>query len=96
MTDCPEDTQPMTAPAPTAAPRFIQLKDVAEVLNISTTQAYALLRSGELSAIKVGGRGQWRIEVSVLEDFIKQMYAETKTFVAAHPYDASSIDAVAD
>lgn len=89
MTDCPEGTQPMAAPSPAAAPRFIQLKDVAEVLAISTTQAYALLRTGELAAIKVGGRGQWRIEVSVLEDFIQRMYAETKTFVAAHPFGAS-------
>jgi excisionase family DNA binding protein len=75
----------MTASSATAAPRFIQLKDVAEVLNISTTQAYALLRTGELPAVKIGSRGQWRIEVSVLEDFIQQMYVETKTFVAAHP-----------
>lgn len=95
MTDCPEDAQPITASSPTAAPRFIQLKGVAEVLNISNTQAYALLRSGELAAIKVGSRGQWRIEVSVLEDFIQRMYAETKTFVAAHPFGAS-IDTVED
>ena len=29
------------------APRFLQLADVAEVLNISSAQAYALVRSGE-------------------------------------------------
>ena len=86
----------MTASSTTAAPRFIQLKDVAEVLNISTTQAYALLRTGELAAIKVGGRGQWRIEVRVLEDFIKQMYEETKTFVAAHPFGTSSNNTAQD
>src|SRR2546423_13416914 len=40
--------------------RFLLLSDVAEVLNISAAQAYALVRSGELPAIKVGGRGQWR------------------------------------
>ncbi len=84
------NTQTMTASSTTAAPRFVRLKDVAEVLNISTTQTYALVRSGELPAIKVGGRGQWRIELSVLDDFIQQMYAETKTFVAAHPFGASS------
>ena len=32
-------------------PRFLQLADVAEILNISAAQAYALLRSGELPAI---------------------------------------------
>lgn len=66
--------------------RFIQLADVSEVLNISSAQAYALVRSGELPAIKVGGRGQWRIEASELESYIQRMYSETKTFVAAHPF----------
>src|SRR5665811_1087970 len=48
---------PVTAPSTTTATRFIQLKDVAETLNISAPQTYALVRSGELPAIKVGGRG---------------------------------------
>jgi excisionase family DNA binding protein len=68
--------------------RFIQLCDVSEILDISSTQAYALVRSGELNAIKVGGRGQWRIEASELENYIQRMYSETKTFVAAHPFGA--------
>ena len=66
--------------------RFIQLADVSEILNISSAQAYALVRSGELPAIKVGGRGQWRIEASELESYIQRMYSETKTFVDAHPF----------
>ena len=41
-----------------AAERFLQLTDVAEILNISSSQTYALVRSGELPAIKIGGRGQ--------------------------------------
>ena len=68
-----------------AGPRFLQLSDVAEVLNISGSQAYALGRSGELPAIKVGGRGQWRVESSVLEEYIQRCYSETKAFVDAHP-----------
>lgn len=70
--------------------RFIQLADVAETLNISSAQAYALVRSGELNAIKVGGRGQWRVEASELESYIQRMYSETKTFVAAHPFGPST------
>jgi excisionase family DNA binding protein len=66
--------------------RFLTLADVTEVLNISAPQAYALVRSGELPAIKVGGRGQWRVEVAELESYIQRMYTETKTFVAAHPF----------
>jgi excisionase family DNA binding protein len=68
-----------------ASPRFLQLADVAEILNISSSQTYALVRSGELPAIKIGGRGQWRVESSALEDYIARCYAETKAFVAAHP-----------
>jgi hypothetical protein len=45
-----------------------------------------LVRSGELTAIKVGGRGQWRIEATELENYIQRMYTETKSFVAAHPF----------
>ncbi|MGQ4509540.1 helix-turn-helix domain-containing protein [Dermabacteraceae bacterium P13147] len=65
-----------------ASPRFIPLADVAESLSISASQAYALVRSGELRAIKVGGRGQWRVEVSELEDYIQRMYRQTDEFVA--------------
>lgn len=70
------------------APRFLTLADVAESLNISAAQAYALVRSGELPAIKVGGRGQWRVESSALEDYIGRMYEQTRAFVQAHPFGA--------
>ena len=66
-----------------AAERFLQLADVAEVLNISASQTYALVRSGELPAIKIGGRGQWRVEESELEDYIQRMYAQTRESVLA-------------
>ena len=65
--------------------RFLQLADVAEVLDISAAQTYALVRSGELPAIKVGGRGQWRVERTELESYIERMYAQTREFVATHP-----------
>lgn len=58
--------------------RFLTLADTAEVLNISPKQAYALIRSGELPAIKVGSGGQWRIERSVLESYIEAMYEATR------------------
>jgi excisionase family DNA binding protein len=58
--------------------RFLTLADVAEVLNISSRSAYALVRSGELPAIKVGAHGQWRIERSVLESYIEAKYEEVR------------------
>ena len=69
----------------TAGRRFLQLADVAEVLNISAAQAYALVRSGDLPAIKVGGRGQWRVERSKLEEYIEHKYAETAVWVRDNP-----------
>ena len=55
-------------------PRFLLLADVADILNVSPRQAYSLVRSGELRAIQVGGRGQWRVETSELEAYIKRQY----------------------
>lgn len=69
-----------------AEPRFLTLADVAEVLNISTSQVYALVRNKELEAIKIGGRGQWRVEASELESYIERAYAQTREFVQDHPY----------
>jgi excisionase family DNA binding protein len=62
----------------TASPRFLTLPDVAEILNTSMAQVTALVRRGELRALKLGGRGQWRVETTELEAFIERMYAETQ------------------
>ena len=59
-------------------PRFLTLDDVAEILNVSWSQAYALVRRKELIAIQIGGRGQWRVEVDELERYIQQKYAEAR------------------
>ncbi len=67
------------------APRFLTLADVCDVLNVSSSQAYALVRSGDLRAIKVGGRGQWRVEATVLEEYIQRKYAETREMVRGRP-----------
>ena len=59
-------------------PRFLTLNDVAEVLNTSLAQVTALVQRGEIRAIKIGGRGQWRVEQVELERFIERMYTETE------------------
>lgn len=69
-----------------SGPRFLTLADVAEVLATSTAQVYALVRRGDLPAIKIGGRGQWRVEASQLEEYIQQQYVATREFVDAHPF----------
>lgn len=84
----------MTSLGSGGTPRFLQLTDVAEILNISAAQAYALVRSGDLPAIKVGGRGQWRVEATELEAYIKRAYDETRAFLAAHPFGRADGDSV--
>ena len=76
-----------------ASERFLLLSDVAEVLNISSSQAYALVRNGELPAIKVGGRGQWRVERIELEEYIQRAYAQTRAFVITHPLGRDEVPA---
>ena len=78
-------------------PRFLTLPDVAEQLNISAAQAYALVRSGDLPAIKVGGRGQWRVEATELEAYIQRMYQQTRALIEAQPAAAAELgDYLAD
>jgi excisionase family DNA binding protein len=66
-------------------PRFLLLSDVAAELNVSDSQIYHMVRSGELPAIKIGGRGQWRVERARLEEYIQQRYAETAEWVVQNP-----------
>lgn len=68
----------MTHSDPAGLARFLTLADVATVLAISVRQAYALVRSGELPAIKVGASGQWRVENSVLDAYIEGKYEENR------------------
>jgi excisionase family DNA binding protein len=65
--------------------RFLLLSEVATELNVSDSQVYHLVRSGELPAIKIGGRGQWRVERAKLEEYIQQKYAETADWVRENP-----------
>jgi len=76
-----------------ANPRFLQLADVAEILNISASQTYALVRRGDIRAIKIGGRGQWRVEGSELEAYIARLYEESAKFIDAHPFVDDSAEA---
>jgi excisionase family DNA binding protein len=58
--------------------RFLALTDVAEVLSLNASEVLALVRSGELPAIRLGSIGQWRVEQNVLESFIADKYDESR------------------
>jgi len=66
-------------------PRFFTLEQTANYLNVSVPQVYALVRSGELPAIKLGGRGVWRVNRAKLDAYVEQLEEETRAWVEAHP-----------
>ena len=72
--------------------RFLLLSDVAAELNVSDSQVYHMVRSGELPAIKIGGRGQWRVERAKLEEYIERKYTETADWVAHNPLTERDAD----
>lgn len=56
--------------------RFLRPEEVAEVLNVSESQVYTLMRDGELEAVKIGRRGVWRVAPEALERYIARLQAE--------------------
>ena len=68
------------------AGRFLTREQVADELAISKAQVYALLRRKELRAMKIGGRGNWRISREDLETYIERTYEETSCWVDKHPF----------
>lgn len=63
--------------------RFLTTEQAAEELNVSSNQIRALLKTGELRAIQIGGRGMWRIGVDDLEDYIAGAYRRTQERIAS-------------
>lgn len=71
-------------PSPVPA-RFLTLEEIAEELALTRSQVYAMVRDGELPAVKFGKKGHWRVERSRLEEYIAAKYAETAEYVRAEP-----------
>jgi len=72
--------------------RFLTLPDVAEALNISMSQTRALIKTGDLEGIQIGGRGQWRVEEAKLDEYIERQYAAQR----ASRTDSTTPDKLAD
>lgn len=70
--------------------RFLTLEDVSAYLNVSVPQVYALVRSGDLPAIKLGGRGVWRVDRAQLESYLERLHEETQAWAKAHPLNPKS------
>jgi excisionase family DNA binding protein len=48
-----------------AQQRFLTPTQAAEELNVKPNLIHALIKTGELRAIQVGGRGMWRVQVTL-------------------------------
>jgi excisionase family DNA binding protein len=66
--------------------RFLTLDQVAEELATTKAQVYALVRRKDLRAIKMGGRGQWRVARADVEAYLEQAYTDTAQWIDEHPY----------
>ena len=73
----------MTTETTRPGPRFLTLKDVQEELQISSSQALAIVHSGKLRALQIGGRGVWRVERTELEAYIARLYEEAENATAS-------------
>lgn len=58
---------------PGIEPRLLTLEDVATYLSVSVAQVYALVRSGTLPAVKIGGRGIWRVDRKQLDAYVDRL-----------------------
>ncbi len=72
-------------------PRFLTLTDVSETLQISMAQARALVRSGDLPAIQIGGRGQWRVDQVKFDEFIDRLHQEQQDKARTRTSDRDSV-----
>ncbi len=69
---------------PGIEPRLLTLEDVATYLNVRVAQVYALVRSGDLPAVKIGGRGVWRVDRRQLDAYIDKLHEATEARAKAH------------
>ena len=53
--------------------RFMTPEEVADVLRVSISQVYTLMRSGQIEAVKIGKRGIWRVSINALEEYVSAL-----------------------
>jgi excisionase family DNA binding protein len=89
-----EDIEQMP-PTAQEKPRFSQLltlSQVREILNVGMPTLYALLSSGELRGLQLGGRRMWRVSEDDLADYLECAYQETQDRIAAGTIKAEALD----
>jgi len=83
-------------PAPLPEPRrftqLLTLAQVKEILNVGMPTLYALLSSGELRGLQLGGRRMWRVSQEDLADYLERAYKETQERIAAGTIKAETLE----
>lgn len=74
------------------SPRFLTIDQIANELNVGLPQVRALLKNGELRAIQIGARGQWRIGVQDFENYIIEAYRQTAERIEAGLVEESPVE----
>lgn len=59
-------------------PRFLRPEEVAKILNVTVSQVYTLMRTGQLPAVKIGRRGVWRVAQESLEAYIAELQRDAE------------------
>ncbi|MBE4720126.1 helix-turn-helix domain-containing protein [Pseudarthrobacter sp. AB1] len=63
--------------------RFLTIEQAAEELNVKQSLIRGLIKTGELRAIQIGGRGLWRTARQDLEDYVAEAYQRTAESIAS-------------
>ena len=74
---------PTPEPGKPRFPRLLTLAQVKEILNVGMPTIYALLSSGELRGLQLGGRRMWRVSEDDLAGYLERAYQETQKRIAA-------------
>ncbi len=54
--------------------RFLEIYEIQNILGIGRNKVYALIRSGEIAAFKIGQ--EWKVTENALEEYIKNKSAD--------------------
>ena len=67
--------------------RFLTIGQAAGELNVKESLIRGLIKTGELRALQVGGRGLWRVGRQDVEDYIADAYRRTAERIAAGEFE---------
>lgn len=67
-------------------PPLLTLDEVADELAVSRSQVYALVRRRDLPALKIGGRGAWRVERTALDLWLQKVRDDTARWLRDNPW----------